>query len=100
MSATLSVDMWDKEKEGYDYDTGQCSIAMCGHYTQTSWATSSKIGCGITECDDIQGAGFGGIHVVCNYAPGGNVNGRKPYKKGERGTNCRWIRSANVYELW
>ena len=85
MSATLSVDMWDKEKEGYDYDTGQCSIAMCGHYTQTSWATSSKIGCGITECDDIQGAGFGGIHVVCNYAPGGNVNGRKPYKKGERG---------------
>ena len=28
MSATLSVDMWDKEKEGYDYDTKIC-WALC-----------------------------------------------------------------------
>lgn len=65
------VDAWASEVADYDYAANRCS-GVCGHYTQIVWEETSKVGCGIAEC------GRGNI-VVCNYAPGGNINGRRPY---------------------
>lgn len=67
-----AVASWLSEESSYDYDSNTCSDT-CGHYTQVVWRESVKLGCGISTC-------AGGLNmVVCNYAPGGNVGGRRPY---------------------
>jgi pathogenesis-related protein 1 len=69
-----AVGLWASEKANYDYDSNTCS-GICGHYTQIVWADSVKLGCGIHDCP---GLSFGST-IVCNYAPGGNVGGQRPY---------------------
>ena len=46
-----------------------------GHYTQVVWRASVKIGCAIVDCPNVT------FHstVLCDYAPGGNIQGQKPY---------------------
>jgi len=56
-----------------------CKGGTVGHYTQVMWATSVKVGCGYSAT-----AG-----TVCNYSPGGNVNGYTGYiKKGSACSAC------------
>lgn len=69
-----AVGLWAGEKANYDYDSNTCS-GICGHYTQIVWADSVKLGCGIHDCTGLTY----GSSIVCNYAPGGNVNGERPY---------------------
>lgn len=45
---------------------------MCGHYTQMVWQTTRKIGCAKHKCPN-------GDYVVCEYFPGGNVEGLLPF---------------------
>lgn len=97
MSPEKSTYMWDEEKKGYTYATGKCTVPMCGHYTQTSWALSSKVGCGISKCKHINGLSYGGTYVVCNYSPAGNWVGEKPYKSGEKGSSCPSGTTAKQY---
>lgn len=73
-SAQGAVDSWAGEEADYDYDNNTCS-GVCGHYTQVVWAESQKLGCGISSCAGLR---FGNA-IVCNYSPGGNINGRRPY---------------------
>jgi hypothetical protein len=68
------TDAWASEVANYDYETNSCS-SVCGHYTQIVWADSIKLGCGFASCPGGTVANF----VVCNYAPGGNIVGQKPY---------------------
>lgn len=70
-TAQQVVDMWASELADYDYETNTCS-AVCGHYTQIVWATSRRLGCGMTTCDS-------GTLVYCNYDPPGNWIGQSPY---------------------
>lgn len=65
---------WASEEADYDYDSNSCS-GVCGHYTQIVWADSTKLGCAIASCPDGQVASF----VVCDYSPGGNIGGQRPY---------------------
>lgn len=65
---------WASEEADYDYATNTCTD-VCGHYTQIVWANSTKLGCAMTNCPGLPYPNF----VVCNYAPGGNYNGEKPY---------------------
>lgn len=81
------VKSWDSEKSAYNYDTGACS-KDCGHYTQDVWATTRFVGCGIKYCDPLTGNAWPGYFVVCNYGPGGNNGGQKPYKKGAACSAC------------
>ncbi|XP_059145897.1 GLIPR1-like protein 1 isoform X2 [Physella acuta] len=84
------IQLFYDEKYNYSYDTGQCFISMCGHYTQVVWSSSNFLGCGVKYCPVLQGASTfdHGYIVVCHYGPGGNIQGRKPFTKGDKCTKC------------
>ncbi|XP_039271973.2 uncharacterized protein LOC120346329 [Styela clava] len=87
-----AVRAWDGEKTVYDYDTMGCEPGkMCGHYTQVVWAESFKVGCGVTMCGNINVRGRiwkNAILFGCNYGPGGNFRGEKPFVSGPRCSKC------------
>jgi len=65
------TDAWASEKSDYDYNSNSCS-GVCGHYTQIVWRDSTDLGCAMKDC--------GGSYIVsCEYGPGGNFNGQRPY---------------------
>jgi len=70
---TDAVNLWMSEAPTYDYDANNINAA--GHYTQIVWRASVRIGCAVVDCPDIT------YHdgVLCDYAPGGNIIGQKPY---------------------
>ena len=65
--------LWMSEASSYDYNSGDFGGA--GHYTQIVWRASVRIGCAIVDCPALT------YHntVICDYAPGGNIVGEKPY---------------------
>ncbi|VDP77760.1 unnamed protein product [Echinostoma caproni] len=78
-----AVPMWVEENKNYNYDTNTCNATACGHYTQVVWAASTDIGCGVTDCKSNPSYAYG-LSIVCNYGPGGNYAGQKPYTKGNQ----------------
>ena len=72
-SGTDAVALWVSEEANYDYATNTCN-GVCGHYTQDVWAATVYLGCGISNCPNLQYANS----VVCDYGPGGN-DGSRPY---------------------
>jgi pathogenesis-related protein 1 len=73
LSPERVVNMWGEEVKDYNYANNSCKPgAMCGHYTQVVWKSSTQVGCAVARAS--------GKEVwVCNYNPPGNVVGRKPY---------------------
>jgi hypothetical protein len=69
-----AVNSWKSEEANYNYAANTCS-ADCGHYTQIVWAKTTKVGCALYKCTGLTYSST----VVCDYAPGGNINGQKPY---------------------
>jgi uncharacterized protein YkwD len=67
-----AVGLWMSEASGYDYASNS---GNAGHYTQVVWRDSVRIGCAIVDCPALT------YHntVICDYAPGGNINGERPY---------------------
>jgi len=65
--------------EGWGANEAQdCQLASCGgHYTQMVWRETIALGCGRKE--GVTFDGNVGTLTVCQYAPGGNINGRAPY---------------------
>lgn len=75
-SGTAATASWVAEKANYDYASNTCAAGrVCGHYTQVVWRNTTKVGCALYTCAGLRY----GSTVVCNYAPGGNVNGQRPY---------------------
>lgn len=74
------VKRWFSESKSYNFLTGQCS-GKCTLYTQMVWWESNKLGCGAKRCGDR-------TILVCNYAPGGNYVGQRPYKSGKPCSEC------------
>jgi len=69
-----AVDEWAKEEKDYNYASNTCrSGKQCGHYTQIVWKDTKEVGCASKQCSDKTQV------WVCNYSPGGNVIGQKPY---------------------
>jgi pathogenesis-related protein 1 len=74
------VESWDGEKADYRYASNTCT-AVCGHYTQVVWRSSTKIGCATARCTtNSPFRSFPTWYLTaCNYSPPGNVVGQKPY---------------------
>jgi hypothetical protein len=72
VSPTAAVTLWMSEAPDYDYDT---NTGDAGHYTQIVWRASVRIGCAIVDCPAFT------YHntILCDYAPGGNIIGQRPY---------------------
>lgn len=77
--ATEVVELWESEVADYNYADNRCAAGrVCGHYTQVVWRDTTRIGCGVAACDDVDGFGPGTLWV-CNYDPPGNFVGERPY---------------------
>ncbi|XP_071819005.1 cysteine-rich venom protein pseudechetoxin-like isoform X2 [Apostichopus japonicus] len=89
---TLPVDMWNSEVANFSYPMNTCRKgAVCGHYTQVVWAETTKVGCGIKFCRWARSSKrtFENAWLVtCNYSPAGNMQGEKPYERGDPCTAC------------
>lgn len=73
-TARGAVDSWASERADYDYASNTCND-VCGHYTQIVWRATTMIGCAKTTCSGLRYP----VTIVCNYGPGGNVQGERPY---------------------
>ncbi|CAJ0957352.1 unnamed protein product, partial [Ranitomeya imitator] len=97
---TYHVQAWYDEVRDYTFPYPQecnpycpfrCSGPVCTHYTQVVWATSSRIGCAINLCHNMNVWGQiwpKAIYLVCNYSPKGNWWGHAPYKHGRSCSAC------------
>ncbi|KAJ8042189.1 GLIPR1-like protein 1 [Holothuria leucospilota] len=83
-SVTAPVVSWYNEVRDYNLATNTCNSGkVCGHYTQIVWADTTKVGCGTNYCPQAT-SDYGITYrkawlVACQYSPGGNVRGQKPY---------------------
>lgn len=81
-----AVANWIGEMQWYNYaaDDGNgaagsppgCTAPQaqtCGHYTQVVWAATTQFGCGKAT------SASGWTYVACNFFPGGNIVGQKPF---------------------
>nr|XP_039271346.1 A disintegrin and metalloproteinase with thrombospondin motifs adt-1-like [Styela clava] len=88
---TNAVSAWDNEKVDYDYESRTCKPGKkCGHYTQTAWDDTFKVGCGVTICKKVEVNGRiwkSATLFNCNYGPGGNYP-RHPFAAGRSCTDC------------
>jgi pathogenesis-related protein 1 len=79
LQATAGVDAvraWASEAQYYDYASNSCAAGqVCGHYTQVVWRATTRIGCAVQVCPGLRYP----TNVVCDYAPGGNYVGERPY---------------------
>ncbi|KAL0882400.1 hypothetical protein ABMA27_000884 [Loxostege sticticalis] len=76
--------------EHYDYTYGPLKNSDFGgpkdiaHYTQMAWSNSTYLGCAIAQWTE---GGRTDFMVACNYGPGGNFIGQRPYPSGNPGGN-------------
>jgi pathogenesis-related protein 1 len=71
-----AVAAWASEAADYDYASNTCAAGqVCGHYTQVVWRSTTRVGCAKQDCPALTYR----TNVICDYAPGGNVSGQKPY---------------------
>ncbi|MCW5807986.1 MAG: hypothetical protein KIT31_36880 [Deltaproteobacteria bacterium] len=73
-TAKQAVQLWAGEKANYNYTANTCN-GVCGHYTQLVWRDTREVGCAVGTCPGLQYPNT----IVCNYGPGGNVGGQRPY---------------------
>ncbi|NWH87354.1 CRLD1 protein, partial [Mystacornis crossleyi] len=97
---TFHVQAWYDEVRDFTYPHPhecnpycpyRCSGPVCTHYTQVVWATSSRIGCAINLCHNMNIWGQiwpKAVYLVCNYSPKGNWWGHAPYKPGRPCSAC------------
>ncbi|KAL3220380.1 hypothetical protein MRX96_050409 [Rhipicephalus microplus] len=71
-----------------------------GHFTQMAWSRSAKVGCGATDCPQLNGR-----YMVCNYEPGGNMLRQPVYTEGwpcsqcPQGTQCASVQGSREMSL-
>lgn len=82
---TLAVTSWGNEHEWYNHISHQCDDnKQCAHYTQMVSENTKRVGCGIAECVNVDGIGWGGgTFIVCQYYPPGRQITQDPYTYAE-----------------
>lgn len=70
-----AVQGWIEERQHYDYASNTCTSGeQCGHYTQMVWDDTREVGCAVARNETRTREVW-----VCNYTPGGNFVGQRPY---------------------
>lgn len=109
---TILLGKWFQQRSSYNYYTGTCrdedgeereDLEGCEGYSQMVWASTTVVGCGVKRCAEMEGDwdedgdedeededdNQNILFLVCNYGPGGNFEGEKPYQSGsEPCTSC------------
>lgn len=78
-----SVQRWVNEHTDYNYSSNS-STGVTGHYTQVVWGNTTRVGCGVAYCPSIEGLSWGGQIFTCQYQPGGNYGGTRPYSVNDK----------------
>ncbi|XP_056154976.1 R3H domain containing-like [Lampris incognitus] len=89
-SVTELVRSWNEERRHFSYPDS-CGGAVCSHYTQMVWASTSRMGCAIKTCSNMYVFGSTwreATFLVCNYSIKGNWVGEAPYKVGRPCSAC------------
>jgi pathogenesis-related protein 1 len=74
--AAAAVTAWAGEVAHYHAADNTCDAdEACGHYTQIVWRATQKVGCAVFACAGLRFPST----IVCDYGPGGNVRGQRPY---------------------
>jgi hypothetical protein len=76
--ASNVVNSWAGEAQYYDHGSNSCSD-VCGHYTQIVWRDSTRVGCGVADCPNLDALGGPAQFWVCHYQSPGNFSGESPY---------------------
>ncbi|CAG9098837.1 unnamed protein product [Plutella xylostella] len=84
----FGIKTWFLEYRNFTYGAPIANLSVVGHYTQMSWATSHKVGCGVAYCPGGPWGQF--FNYVCHYCPGGNLDTltQYPYKVGKPCADC------------
>ncbi|XP_007934348.1 cysteine-rich secretory protein 3-like [Orycteropus afer afer] len=83
-----AIQSWTAEAHDFVFGVGAKNPdAPIGHFTQAVWATSFRVGCGISYCPS---QGTLAYFYVCQYCPVGNHVTRQysPYKPGPPCSSC------------
>ncbi|HET7844600.1 MAG TPA: CAP domain-containing protein [Xanthomonadales bacterium] len=65
--------LWLAEARDYSWQRDRCTTGrVCGHYTQVVSRRTTSVGCAAAKCPF-------GRYLVCDYAPPGNLIGKRPY---------------------
>ncbi|KAL5476101.1 hypothetical protein EMCRGX_G026007 [Ephydatia muelleri] len=61
--------------------------------TMVVWADSDRLGCGVARCASLRNLpSFRNVlNVVCNYGPGGNIVGQRPYSTTRKRSSVKTI---------
>ncbi|KAL1020625.1 hypothetical protein UPYG_G00002600 [Umbra pygmaea] len=89
-SVTELVRSWHEEKNLFSFPN-RCNGPVCSHYTQMVWASTSRMGCALNKCSNINVYGSfwkTAVFLVCNYSIKGNWVGEAPYKSGKPCSAC------------
>lgn len=85
---------WYNEVHSFSYySTG--FTAGTGHYSQLVWGDSHLVGCGYAFYYD-RSKGYTKLYV-CNYGPGGNVIGEKPYTSGPQSCSSYGLGTSSKF---
>nr|CAD7269408.1 unnamed protein product [Timema shepardi] len=83
------INAWFNEVHQFGFYTTGFTPAT-GHYSQLVWGDSYLIGCGYSFYYD-QSKGYTKLYV-CNYGPGGNIIGARPYTVGSAACQPQSVR--------
>ncbi|XP_060930067.1 R3H domain containing-like [Limanda limanda] len=89
-SITDLIRSWYNERHHFSYPS-RCTGSVCSHYTQMVWASTSRLGCAVRKCSNVQAFGSSwreATLLVCNYSIKGNWVGESPYKTGRPCSVC------------
>ncbi|KAM4676037.1 glioma pathogenesis-related protein 1-like [Discoglossus pictus] len=88
-SITAVVNAWAVEAKNYNFEGNTCvPSGECSKYTQIIWARSYKFGCARNLCQSY-------YLVICNYGPGGNKEGKRPFNDGAPCSGCGTTDTCN-----
>ncbi|XP_055617985.1 venom allergen 5 [Toxorhynchites rutilus septentrionalis] len=83
---------WFDEVKKYSF--GERFSLSTGHYMQLVWADSFLVGCGYSYY--YYGNKYNKLYV-CNYGPGGNVQGQQPYVTGRPSCEQFGLQKSRTY---